>query len=70
MTAIERIHNDAFQSLTQARRDVEKLTSASSDWTAGLLVKIRFDALEEAVVEFGRYQCGLQAEYVRRGAKP
>ena len=61
MTIAERLHGETLTHLSMARRAVKELTACTADWSAGVLLEVDFDALEETCREFGRCQFGLPA---------
>ena len=59
MTVAEKIHTEAMDHLEKARQAMKKLAACTSDWSAGTMVEIEFDSLEETCHEFGRCQFGM-----------
>jgi len=59
MSIVERIHNDAMEHLSKARQSIKKLAACTADWSAGVMLEIEFDNVEEVCREFGECQFGM-----------
>lgn len=66
MTRTKMIHDEAMEHLSEARQTMKKLMTCTSDWSAGVLLEIDFDNLEEACREFGNCQLGLVKQGINR----
>lgn len=59
MTIAERLHRQAMNHLGEARQTMKKLAACTPDRSAGVLLEVEFDSVEETCREFGECQFGL-----------
>ena len=58
----EKLHSEAKEHLAKARDAMKKLSCCTSDWSAGVILQIEFDSIEESCDDFLHHQFGVPRE--------